>query len=129
MVLFAIDKDILPTSIDYVLSKNKIFRGRATVTIGGNTIGIDIVNVKVTKIDATNVYAKIRIEGIFAVPSDFTLNAIELGGYLSYVSETQKSPLTAVSLGGMAARLPRGGYYVSVTVTLQSPANFDFFVS
>lgn len=126
MVLFAIDKDIVPTSFDYVFSKNTIFRGVATVTLRANMqrAQYQIVGVKVTPVEKTDTYVKIRIEGMFIVPQDFYLNGIELGGYID-----ERTPLTAVNLGNMNIALPVGGYYVSVVVIIQSPQNFDFYVA
>lgn len=126
MVLFAIDKDIVPTSFDYVFSKNTIFRGVATVTLRANMqrAQYQIVGVKVTPVEKTDTYVKIRIEGMFIVPQDFYLNGIELGGYID-----ERTSLTAVNLGNMNIALPVGGYYVSVVVIIQSPQNFDFYVA
>lgn len=126
MVLFAVDKDVVPTSFDYVFSKNAVFKGVASVTIRANMqrAQYQIVGVKVTPVEKTDTYVKIRIEGMFIVPQEFYLNGIELGGYID-----EKTPLTAVSLGNMNISLPVGGYYVSVVVILQSPQNFDFYVA
>ena len=131
VVLFAIDKDVLPTALDYSLARNETYKGQVTVTIDNNRVTYPIVAVKVSAVDKSNVYAKIRIEGLFVVPRDFSLNELELGGYRTIVTDrgTVEVPHTAVKLGGMAVPLARGGYYISVTVTLQSPANFDFYVA
>lgn len=127
MVLFKITKDVVPTSLDYVITKNQTYGGSASVQIGTAVMDVPMINVKVTTVDKSDVYAKIRIEGVYMVPQAFILRAIEAGGYIQD-QQGRQYPLTAYRIGDLALQLPLGGYYVSATITIQAPQTFDLFV-
>ncbi len=118
MVLFRILKDIVPTSTEYNFTKDRTFSGTVTVSIGGRPYNYDMTHVRTSIIEYTDTYSRVQIEGVFIVPQPFILQRISMGG-----------DLTRVELGDMSISLPLGGYYVRVTVTLQSPQEFDLFVS
>jgi len=126
MVLFNILKDVPHTGLMYAITKPNLYQGRVTVTVGNARQDINTAPPEVTVLDNTPTYSRIKIETLFVMPSAFTLNAFEIGGYIQQGNTT--TPIAVVRVEGLSMNLPFGSYYITAVISLQTPQNFDFFI-
>lgn len=126
MVLYDITQDIPNTGLMYVYTKISKISGYVNITYTTNNqnVNINMASVRVTVVTNTPLYSQVKIEGSYISPLPHVLNRFEFGGYAG-----DGTPLIVTNLSNIGLRLPAGSYYITAVISLQTPANFDFFVS